>query len=163
MDQNDRDEKEVTAEVKAYEKDPLDDLTVQDAMTIVAIYAARVDPEDCEEDVERIKAILETYPAFRETKDIVPRINIYINTMRSVTPIDTLDLACTALQPEQKQTAFEIAARIVISDRPLTEEGKRILRTITSKLPVDGRFARKTIEKTTENVAEKQGGVLNGF
>jgi hypothetical protein len=51
----------------------------------------------------------------------------------------------------------------VISDGTLTDEGKRILHTITSKLPVDGRFARQTIEKTTKKDAEKQGGVPNGF
>jgi hypothetical protein len=138
-------------EVAAYEKGPLEDLTVQDAMTIIAICTAQIDPEDCEGDIDRIKNIIEKYPPFAETKDIVSRINLYINTMRSVTPLHALDQARMALNPEQKQIAFEIAARVVISDNTLTEEGKRILHTITSKLPVDGRFAKKTIENVKLN------------
>jgi hypothetical protein len=79
--------------------------------------------------------------------------------MQSVIPLRALDLACTAINQEQKQTAFEIAARVVISDRTLTEEDKRILHTIVSELPVDRRFAKKTIENVT--LKQKRTSVQN--
>ncbi len=41
----------------AYQKSPFEDSTIQDALTLVAVYAAQTDPQDCEKDVKRIGII----------------------------------------------------------------------------------------------------------
>ena len=45
-------------EKKVFQTGLFDDLTVQDGFTIIALYAAQLDPEDCEEDIDRIIALL---------------------------------------------------------------------------------------------------------
>ena len=39
----------------AYQTGIFDGLKVQDSFTVIAFYAARLDPEDCEEDTDRVK------------------------------------------------------------------------------------------------------------
>ena len=59
-----------------------DDLTVQDSFTIIALYAAQLDPEDCEEDIDRIMALLNRDALFSEEHLISrDRINKFQNSM----------------------------------------------------------------------------------
>ena len=46
-------------EIAAYQSAPLEDLTVQDTLVIIAVYAAQIDPEDCRENIQRIGGVLE--------------------------------------------------------------------------------------------------------
>ena len=66
----------------AYKSGPFEDLTVQDALTIIAVFAAQMDPEKCADDVRRIGAIAENHPEFVETnRNILKRINKFVNSM----------------------------------------------------------------------------------
>ena len=59
-----------------------DDLTVQDSFTIIALYAAQLDPEDCEEDIDRIMALLNRDALFSEEHLISrDRINKFQNSI----------------------------------------------------------------------------------
>jgi hypothetical protein len=72
-----------------------DSLTLQDSFTVIALYAAQVDPEDCQADVHKITALLpeldsEHDPAFaqdhkymkvtiRERNVLLDDVNNFIN------------------------------------------------------------------------------------
>ena len=42
---------EIKKEMAAYQSGPFEDLTIQEALTIIAVYAAQMDPKKCEDDV----------------------------------------------------------------------------------------------------------------
>jgi hypothetical protein len=38
-----------------------DNLTLQEAFTVIALYAAKVDPEDCQAEVQKVTALLKDH------------------------------------------------------------------------------------------------------
>jgi len=140
---------EVKKEMNAYQKGPFEDLTVQDALTIIVVYAAQIDPEDCKKDVKRIESILENCPEFDEKrKGIFARINTYVNSMQALDPEQALEIATDVLKkPQAKRSAFEIAFEAAVPDRVLTEEKKGILENIAAKLYSNRKFMQRAIEK----------------
>jgi hypothetical protein len=125
------------------------DLTVQDALTIIAVYVAQMVPDHCEEDVRRIGTIAENHPEFVETKDnILKRINKFVNPMLAADDqLKAVEIANDVLTPELRKTAFELAAEVALPDKVINDEKKAVLDTIETKLSIDSEFARKTIEK----------------
>ncbi len=140
---------EIKKEIDAYQKGPFEDLTVQDALTIIVVYAAQVDPEACEEDVRRIESIFENRPEFDEKrKGIFARINTYVNSMQATDPQQALETAANVLKhPELRRSAFELAAEAALPDRVITDEKKKILEKIAARLYLDDEFVQHTIEK----------------
>jgi hypothetical protein len=140
---------EINKEIGAYEKGPFEDLTIEDALTIIAVYAAQMDPQDCENDVKRIAAIAENHPEFiKKTKGILARINTYANSMRAMDPLKAVETAADALNSEQKKTAFKLAVEVALPEKVLTAEKKAILDNIAAKLSVDREYAQQEIEKS---------------
>ena len=139
----------IKMEIAAYQKGPFEDLTIQDALTIIAVYAAQMDPGDCEQDVSRIEAIAESRPEFVEKrKGILARINTYVNSMQVMDHRKALEIAAHALKnPKLKKTAFELAAEVALRDKVLTNEKKATLDNIASQLSIDDQFAQRAIEK----------------
>jgi hypothetical protein len=138
-------------EMAAYQTGTFEDLTVQDALTIIAVFAAQMVPDPCEEDVRRIGAIAENHPEFVETKEnILKRINKFLNSMLAANDkLKAVEIANDILTPELQQTAFELAAEVALSDKVLTDEKKAILDTLETKLSIDSKFARQIINKVT--------------
>ena len=63
-------------EMAAYQPGPFDDVKIQEALTIIAVYAAQMDYQNCEADVKRIEAILESHQLFvARKKEIFAMIN----------------------------------------------------------------------------------------
>ena len=116
---------------------------------IVAVYAARLDPQDCEEDVRRIEESAQSRPEFIEKrKDLFSRINKYANSMHVMDPQKALQIAADALvKPEQKDAAFDFAVETALPDGVLSDEKKAMLDKIAAELSIDPEFARRTIEK----------------
>ena len=113
-------------EMAAYLSGPFDDLKVQEALTIIAVYAARMDYQNCEADVGRLAAILEHHPLFVARKyEIISLINKFVNAMKAGDPDKALDAAADALTSEQKNTAFELAVEAVRPEKELAEDKKR--------------------------------------
>lgn len=134
----------------ACQKGPFEDLTIQDALIIIAVYAAQMDTLDCEKEVKRIEAIAESHPEFVEKREnIFHRINRYINSMPAMDPQKALEIACAALNPELKKTAFELAAEVALPDKVLTVEKKAVQDNIAAKLSIDRDFAKQAFEKFT--------------
>jgi hypothetical protein len=141
----------IEKETAAYQTETFKDLTVQEALTIIAVYSAQMAPDQCEADVRRIGTIAENHPEFVETKgNILKRINKFVNPM--ITADDQLkavEIANNVLTPELRKTAFELAAEVALPDKVLTDEKKAVLETLATKLSIDGEFAQKAIDKFT--------------
>jgi hypothetical protein len=136
-------------EMASYQTGTFADLSVQDALTIIAVYAAQMVPDHCEEDVRRIGSIAKSHPAFVETKEnVFKRINKFVNSMIAADDqLKAVEIANDVLTPELRKTAFELAAEVALSDKVLTDEKKRVLDTLETNLSIDSKVARKTIEK----------------
>ena len=124
-----------------------DDLTVQDSFTIIALYAAQLDPEDCKEDIDRIMAILNSDALFSEehlvTRD---RINKFQNSMEKVNSLNAVERASKVLTPELRQKAFMIAARIVKAMQEI--RSAKTLQNLATKLSIEKELLEKTIDLT---------------
>ena len=143
---------EAEKEIKAYQKGPLENLTVQDALTIIAVYAAQIDPKDCEKDINRIGAILERRPEFDEKREkILTRINYYANSIEALDLHKAVEVATDVLKtPALKKSAFALAAKAALPDNILTDDGKDILEKIAARLYLDDDFVQQAIAKVTK-------------
>ena len=112
-------------EIAAYQSAPLEDLTIQDALVIIAVYAAQIDPEDCRDGIQRIGGVLEKCEFCVEKKEgIFSRINKFANTMQAIDPLKVVDIAAKILKPEVRETAFELSAEVAMPDKVLTDQNR---------------------------------------
>ena len=140
-------------EMAAYQAGPLDDVKVQEALAIIAVYAAQIDHQNCEADVKRIEAILESHHLFvARKKEIFSLLNKYVNEMELRDPHKVMELAADALTPEQKKTAFELAVEVALTDKNLTAEKRKMLDTLKDQLSISNEFVEKAIRNQTENM-----------
>ena len=132
-----------------FQTGPFDDLTVQDSFAIIILYVARLNPEDCEEDIDRIVAILNSDTSFPEghliTRDI---INKFQNYMEKVNPLNAVERAASVLTPELRQEAFIIAAHI----RKAIQEirSAKILEGLATILSIEKDLVEKTVDSTVK-------------
>jgi hypothetical protein len=139
-------------EMAAYQAGPLDDVKIQEALTIIAVYAAEMDYQNCEADVKRIESILEAHHLFVARKnEIFSLINKFVNEMEVRGPHKALEIAAKALTPEQKKTAFELAVEVTLTDKNLTAEKRKMLDTLKDRLSISTDFVEKTIRNQTES------------
>ena len=139
---------ETKKEMAAYQSGPFEDLTIQEALTIIAVYAAQMDPEKCEDDVKRIVAAAKRLPEFvAKKKSIFSFVNKFVNSMQAIDPQKAVEIAANVLTPELRITAFKLAAEVALPDKVLTDEKKSLLDSLETKLSISSEFAQKTIEK----------------
>jgi hypothetical protein len=132
----------------AYKFGPYKNLVVQDAMIIIAIYAAQIDPSYSEEKIKRIEGIAERCPACVEKKKgIFSRINLFVNEMRKVDREKAFEIAMEMLTPELRKTAFELAAEVVMTGNELPDQKRKILEKLVTKMSIETQFAAKVIER----------------
>ena len=135
----------------AYKSRPFRKLVVQDAIIIIAIYAAQIDPSHSEEEINRIERIAESYPVCVEKKKgILSRINLFVNEMRKVDRDKAFEMAMEMLTPELRKTAFEMAAEVVITGNKLLDQKREILEKLMEKMSIETQFAGKFIERLNE-------------
>jgi len=135
----------------AYKSRPFRKLVVQDAIIIIAIYAAQIDPSHSEEEINRIERIAESYPVCVEKKKgILSRINLFVNEMRKVDRDKAFEMAMEILTPELRKTAFEMAAEVVITGNKLLDQKREILEKLMEKMSIETQFAGKFIERLNE-------------
>ena len=126
-----------------------DDLTVQDSFTIIILYVAQLNPEDCEEDIDRIMAILNSDALFSEEHTLTrDRINKFQNSMGKVTPLNAVEKATEVLTPELRQKAFIIAAQIGKATQEI--RSVKIIESLAIKLSIEKELVEKTIDSTVE-------------
>ena len=139
---------EDTNEIGKIEYGPFSKLVAQDAIIIIAIYAAPIDPSCSEEEIKRIEGIAERCPVCVEKeKGIFSRINLFVNEMRMVDREKALEMAMEVLTPELRKTAFEFAAEVVITGNALPDQKRKILEKLVTKMSIETEFATKVIER----------------
>jgi hypothetical protein len=139
---------ETKNEMAAYQSGPFEDLTIQEALTIIAVYAAQIDPKKCEDDVKRIAATADRLPEFVAKKEsITSFVNKFINSMQGMDSQKAVEIASNGLTMELRKTAFKLAAEVALPDKVLTDKKKSVLDSLETKLSISSEFAQKTIEK----------------
>ena len=134
-------------EKKVFQTGLFDDLSVQDGFTIIALYVAQLDPEDCKEDIDRIMAILNSDALFSEEHTLTrDRINKFQNSMEKVTPLNAVEKATKVLTTELQQKAFMIAAQIGKAIQEI--RFAKILASLATKLSIEEEIVEKTIDST---------------
>jgi predicted nucleic-acid-binding protein len=117
-------------------------------LTIIAVYAARMDYQNCEADVRSLVEILERHPMFVARKDeIFSLINKYVNSMEAGDPDKALIKAADALTRVQKNIAFELAVEVARPEKELTGDEKQMFDTLQARLTVDNEFAEKAFDR----------------
>ena len=135
-------------EMAAYQTGPFEDLNVQEALTIIAVYAARMDYQNCKADVKRLAEILERHPMFVARKnEIFSLINKYVNAMKAGDADKALNTAADALTQVQKNIAFELAVEVARPEKELTADEKKMFDTLQARLAVDEEFAEKAFSR----------------
>lgn len=139
-------------EPAAYQPGPFDDVQLQEALIIIAIYAARMDYKNCKADVKRVEEILGNHALFvARKKEIFALINKYVNEMKAGDPDNALAVAVATLATEQKKTAFQLAVDVAVKDKNLTRDKKKTLDTIKVRLSVSDKFAQQAIRGKIES------------
>ncbi|HKJ34823.1 MAG TPA: hypothetical protein VKA34_23565 [Balneolales bacterium] len=139
---------ETKNEMAAYQSGPFEDLTIQEALTIIAVYAAQMDPKKCQDDVKRIVVTAERLPEFVAKKESISSfVNKFINSMQAIDSQKAVEIAADVLTTEMRKTAFKLAAEVALPDKVLTDKKKSVLDSLESKLSISSEFAQKTIEK----------------
>jgi hypothetical protein len=135
-------------EMAAYQAGPFDDLKVQEALTIIAVYAARMDYKNCEADVRRLAEIFERHPMFvARKKEIFSMINKYVNSMEAGDPHKALDKAVEALTQDQKDAAFELAVEVAEPDKQLTADEEKMFAALKARLSISDEFAAQALAR----------------
>jgi hypothetical protein len=121
-------------------------LTLQDSLTAIAVYAAQIDPKEPYEDIKRIEALAKKNTLFTEKPEALrSRINKFVNSMSIGNPLDTVKRAANSLTPEYREIAFKWAAHLISAKKKLSEQQYEILEDLKIKLSIDSRVAEKLI------------------
>ena len=121
-------------------------LTLQDSLIAVAVYAAQIDPNEPYKDIKRIEALANKIALFTEKPDALrARINKFVNSMGIGNSLDTVKRAANSLTPEYREIAFKWAAQLILAKWKLSEQQYEILEDLKIKLSIDNRVAKKLI------------------
>ncbi|MGD1975573.1 MAG: hypothetical protein PVH37_13660 [Desulfobacterales bacterium] len=113
-----------------------DNLTVQDAFTINALFATQIDPVDWKDDLDRIMIFLRNDPIFDEDyAHTLNRLNKFANSMKEINPSNALERAAKVLTPEMRQKSFILATQICKATQEMRT--KKILQNLASKLQIE--------------------------
>lgn len=137
-------------EKKVFQTGLFDDLTVQDMLTIIAIFAAYHDPEDRQETNDRIMEVLSRDALFDEKgSHTADRINKYTISMKEVEPLNAVEKATMSLTPELRKKAFKHAVQICKTAQEIRTT--KILQVLASKLSIDREFFDNTVGMNGSN------------
>jgi hypothetical protein len=123
-------------------------LTLQNAIIAIAVYAAQIDRNNPNYGIKRIEDLAKKSSLFKEeSKQILTRIYKFVNSMSVGDPLETVEVAAKSLTPKYRETAYKWATELVSSERKLSEEQNEILDWLRVKLSIDSNVASKTIFK----------------
>jgi hypothetical protein len=125
-----------TQEMTAYVSGPFEGLMVQDALTIIAVFAAQLDPMDCVTEIERLELILNKLEIFKSVSaDTRTRIYRFANALRHTDPKEALSHASRVINRfGAAKEAFDVAAEVTMINGLLTDEKEENIRSISSLL-----------------------------
>lgn len=123
-------------EVTAYAADVFDDLTVQDALTILALFTLRLGPVEYRKDLRRVETILQRQPSFEEPHEQTRvRLQKFENAFQSVDPQEAVKHAKKVLAiAGAEKKAQDVAAEVAASAASTAEEKKAVMKKVSSVL-----------------------------
>jgi hypothetical protein len=133
-------------EKKIFQTGLFDNLTVQDAFTIIVLYAANLDLEDSLKDLDEIiLSLLSKDSLFEEDKShTLDRINKFAISMKEVNPLNAIERAAKVLTPELRQKSFLLAVQICKASQEIRM--RRILESLASKLTIENEIVEKAMD-----------------
>lgn len=129
-------------DLAAFTPDPLEDLTIQDALIISAVYVVKADPGKC----KRISTLAQKNPLFvEEPENTLARVNKFTNLMQNGKFPKALEAVTRDLKPEQRKQAFEFAIEASLAGRAPTEKKKQTLQTLADQLALGAEFVDRKL------------------
>jgi hypothetical protein len=142
-------------EIEAYKDDFTEDLTVNDALILVAVCAAKEESDNNNNLIRnknRIVALAKDHPVFLKRFDgIEPSVNRFMNMIKSSDIVKYIIAAAKVLKPEHKETALTWAAMILMSDGVLTENRKNILDKYAMLLNIDRKSEKQILVDVSQS------------
>lgn len=134
----------------AYEADVFTDLTVNDALILIAVCATKEKTEtetDPDKDAAHIAALAKRQALFSDLGDsIEPIINKFMNMIGTINDPDVAFLAAVKqLKPEQKNIAFSWITEILMPDGMLSDDRNEILSRYAGMLDIDRKDAKQIV------------------
>lgn len=131
-------------EKKVFQTGLFDNLTVQDAFTIIALCAAQ-------EDIEGLDKLIMSYLSKdalfdEDDSDTLARINKFVNSLAEVNSFNAIERAAKVLTPELRRKSFILAAQIGKAAQEIRTT--KILNSLASKLTIEKEIVDKTIYST---------------
>jgi hypothetical protein len=118
-------------ENNAYETKLEEDLTINEALILVAVCAAKehaVADSNQSGEAKQIAVLANEHPIFSDLSDsIEPCVNRFMNMTKQADTTKYVSAAANTLKQKHKETALKWAAMILMPDGVLTETRKNIL------------------------------------
>lgn len=131
-------------DMAAFEPGPLENLTIQDALVISAVFALEADTQKC----EQIKEVAQNHPLFEEKpEDTSARVNKFTNLMQVKQPLEAVEAAVKNLKPEHRKQAFEFATEAVLAVDDQTEKKLKPLKKLAAKLALENEFVDQQLRR----------------
>jgi hypothetical protein len=143
-----------TEEIEAYDKNLVEDLTVDEALILVAVCATK-EKDDMDNnaihDTKPIADLAKDHPLFKNLHEsIETSLNTFMNMVKSEDAVKYITAASNVLKPELKETAFKWAAMILMSDGILTKDRKDILEKYEMILNVHKQVAQNILVQASQ-------------
>jgi hypothetical protein len=123
-------------------------LTLQDSLIAVAVYAAQIDPYEPSKDIKGVEDLARKNSLFREKqKALRARIDKFLNSMGTGNALNTVKQAANSLTPKYRQTAFKWAIQLIFAKKMPPEEQNEILEDLKIKLSIDSNVAKRLISQ----------------
>ncbi|MGD8765974.1 MAG: hypothetical protein PVG87_26945 [Desulfobacteraceae bacterium] len=127
---------------------PNENLTVQDAMIAVAVYASQLDPHDCDDDFKKIQSLAQGHPLFDEDSERTrSRIYKFANHMGTEKIKELVNLAAASLTSKPKKIAFKWAVELSLGEEGLLGKKQNLLDDLRIRLAIDNYIADRIISE----------------
>jgi len=129
------------------EQGPLS-LDQREAFAAISVAAVAADGIIEQEEAQQVIANLAEKRLFRgyDLNNILSVLQKMANHIQKRGPQPVLEAAAKALSPELRQTAFVLAADLVLADGVVEEKEKQFLEEFQKTLQIDAELAVKTVE-----------------
>ena len=123
-------------------------LDQREAFAAVCVASVAADGVIEREEVQRIVTNLVEKQLFRSHSldDVLSLLNKVANLIQKRGPQPVLEAAAKALSPELRQTAFVMAADLVLADGVVEQKEKEFLEAFQKTLQIDDELALKAVE-----------------
>ena len=128
---------------------PWENLSLQDALIIIAIYAAQVDPAAKDDvNIQRITDLAKNHPLFvGEPSDAAARTHRLAKSVGKRNFPEAVGQATKSLTLKLRQTAFEWAADLAVDNGILPKEKQARIEQLKIKLFIDTNVANKIVNE----------------